>query len=75
MNTYQALKSLTVEQATALLKGGVLKKTHVRDIQVFEYYEEKVKEESRMWARFHTADHFDISEERVSVIIRKMRSS
>lgn len=74
MTYYQALKSLTEEQASALISGGLLGYLQARNIRLFEYYEELLKEMPKMDARTQTAERFCISEDRVSVIVRKMRT-
>lgn len=73
MTYYQALKSLNEEQATAFFCGGLLNYTIVRNIRLFEYYEDKIKSVPRMMARTMAAEKFNLSEDRVSVIIREMR--
>lgn len=73
MTFYQALKSLTEEQATAFFCGGLLNSSHVRNIKLFEYYEDKIKSEPKMLARTETAERFYLSEDRVSAIIQQMR--
>lgn len=73
MTTYQALKSLTQEQAAALIDGKIISEIDARDVLVFEYYEDRCKEVSKMDARFDTAQEFGLSVEQTSRIIRKMR--
>lgn len=74
MTLYNALKSLTKEQATAFFCSGLLNETHARNVLIYEYYEERLKSVSKMQARTDTADSFCLSEEQVSVIIRKMKN-
>jgi len=73
ISAYTVLNEMERPRLKALVKAGILRKTDMRNLLIFAYYEDKVKEMPRMDARTDTSMHFAISEESVSVIIRRMK--
>lgn len=74
MTAYEAIKSLNEAQVCALLSGGIIRPDNLeRNIRLFEFYEDKCKSMPIMEAITATALRFDLSEEAVRKIIRKMR--
>lgn len=74
MGVYEFIKSFDEETIYRLADFGLLRGTVLRDIDVYEFYQNEVcKCESRMQARTNTAENYNISEELVSKIIQSMR--
>lgn len=73
MGAYKVLQEMQQSTFNELVKCGLLRQKDLRNMRIFAYYQDKVKVMPRMDARTSTSMHFNISEESVSVIIRKWK--
>lgn len=74
MGAYDLISTIEPSKLDILISRGFLRQTVWRDIERYEFYmNECLKGIGRMQARTNTAEKFNISEDRVSQIIQKMK--
>lgn len=73
MGAYELIISLDNSTLDKLMSTGLLRATVKRDIEVYEYYVNECRYNSKMQARTNTAEQFCTSEETISRIIQKMK--
>ncbi len=77
MNVYKDILNIDESIIQKLSSMGLLRSTATRDLEIYAYYLKELESSNgkeKIQAHINTADHFNISDDRVKTIIYKIRN-